>query len=75
MEAVNNRRSMLGLTKIASLTADTALDVGIADAGKGSNFNKQSALRDIKALSSAIEGLPDAGKPVVFEVLAGLREP
>ncbi|WP_375776714.1 AAA family ATPase [Bradyrhizobium sp. ma5] len=74
LDAANKRRNLLGLTAITSLTADTVLDVGIGDAGKVSDFNKQSALRDIKALSSAIEGISDAGKPAVSEILAGLAK-
>lgn len=74
LEAVNKRRSMLGLTEITSLTADTTLDIGIAGAGQVSDFNKQSALRDVKALSTAIEGLSAAGRPAVSEILADLTK-
>ena len=53
LESVNKRRKLLGLPEIAELTADTKLDVGLAAAASGSDFNKQSALRDLNALSDA----------------------
>jgi recombinational DNA repair ATPase RecF len=72
LEAVNKRRKALGLAEIVALTADTTLDAGLADAGKAVDFNKQSLLRDLKALISAIEGLPGAGTRAVSEICAGL---
>lgn len=52
--ATNKRREALGLAKIERLTADTSLDAGLAETGKPSDFNKQSALRDIAALTDAV---------------------
>jgi DNA repair exonuclease SbcCD ATPase subunit len=60
--AVNQRREALGLPKIEKLTADTKLDAGLAESGKASEFNKQSALRDLKALSDASGTFRDLGK-------------
>jgi recombinational DNA repair ATPase RecF len=74
LEAVNKRRQMLGLAEITLLAADTALDVGIAEAGKADTFNKQSALRDLKALANTVAGISEAGKRAASDVLAGLAK-
>ena len=58
MEAVNKRRKVLGLPEIAELTADTKLDAGLSATAKIPEFNKQSALRDLKALSDAAKAIP-----------------
>lgn len=62
LEAVNSRRKILGLPEIAELTADTKLDAGLSAADKAAEFNKQSALRDLTALSDAAKGFPDLAK-------------
>lgn len=72
LEAVNKRRKVLGLAEIVALTADTTLDAGLADASKAADFNKQSLLRDLKALISVIEALPGAGIRAASEICAGL---
>lgn len=51
LAAINKRRTILSLPKIPEMTRETALDVGLSDAAKTSDFNKKSALRDIKALT------------------------
>jgi hypothetical protein len=53
LEAVNKRRKVLGLPEIAELTKETKLDGGLITGGSTSDFNKESALRDIKALADA----------------------
>jgi DNA repair exonuclease SbcCD ATPase subunit len=62
LAAVNTRRTLLGLSSIAELTADTKLDAGLSDALKPSDFNKESALRDLKALADALKGISELGK-------------
>ena len=62
LEAVNQRRKLLGLPEIAELTADTKLDAGLSAAASRPDFNKQSALRDLNALSEAAKGFPGPGE-------------
>jgi len=62
LEAVNKRRKVLGLSELPDLTADTKLDTGLSAAAKMPDFNKQSALRDLKALSDSAKGFPDLAK-------------
>jgi DNA repair exonuclease SbcCD ATPase subunit len=59
LESVNKRRKLLGLPEIAELTADTKVDAGLSAAAKLPEFNKLSALRDLKALSDAAKGFLD----------------
>ena len=63
---------MLGLPEIAELTADTKLDAGLSAADKTPEFNKQSALRDLKALSEAAKGFPDLAKTEAAAIVADL---
>ena len=58
LEATNKRRAILGLPEIADLTADTRLDAGLAAGAAVPQFNKVSALRDLKALSDVAVALP-----------------
>lgn len=74
LEAVNKRRKVLGLANIAELTADTKLDSGLSAADKASDFNKQSALRDLKALSDAAKAFPDLAKEEAAAIVAGLAK-
>ena len=53
LQALNARRKILGLTEIAELKPDTKLDEGLAAGAKQSEINKQSALKDLKALADA----------------------
>jgi hypothetical protein len=69
---VNVRREALGLSKIDKLTADTKLDAGLSEAAKAPEFNKQSLLRDLKALSEAIVKIPDIGKDDASAILTGI---
>ncbi len=62
LAAVNKRREILDLPAIATLESDTELDSGITDSTSTPEFNKESALRDLKALSEAEAGLPELGK-------------
>ena len=74
LEAVNTRRKMLALSEITKLTADTKLDAGLSSAAKMPDFNKQSALRDVKALSDSAQGFPSLGKAQVDAILSGLAK-
>jgi AAA domain len=74
LEAVNKRRKMLGLPEIAELTADTKLDAGLAAAAKMPDFNKQSGLRDLKALSDAANKFPDLAKTEAAAILSDLAK-
>jgi ABC-type transport system involved in cytochrome c biogenesis ATPase subunit len=73
LKAVNQRRKLLGLTEIAELTPDTKLDAGLSGAAIRPDFNKQSALRDLNALTVAAEEFPNLAKAEVDAILAGLE--
>lgn len=72
LNAVNQRRKLLGLPQIAELTADTKLDAGLSAAVIRPDFNKQSALRDLNALAEAVKRFPDLAKAEVDAILADL---
>jgi DNA repair exonuclease SbcCD ATPase subunit len=72
--AVNKRRKILGLSEIEQLTADTKLDAELSTAAKLPEFNKQSVLRDIKALSDAASGFPELGKAEAAAIVADLTK-
>lgn len=58
LSAVNKQRKVLDLPEIQELTTETSLDTGLSEGAKASEFNKESALRDLKALTDA-QGFPD----------------
>src|SRR5262249_11769455 len=70
--AVNQRRTLIGLPEISELTADTKADVGLSAAASRPDFNKQSALRDLNALSDAAKGFPDLAKADAAGIVADL---
>ena len=70
--AVNQRRKLLDLLAIADLTADTTLDAGLSDTAKASDFNKESALRDLKALTNAVGGFASLCANEAGRITAGL---
>jgi hypothetical protein len=72
--AVNVRREVLGLPKIDKLTADTKLDAGLSEAAKAPEFNKQSVLRDLKALSDATVGMATLGKDDASAILTAIAK-
>ena len=72
LDAVNARRQALALPKIDKLTADTKLDAGLVEADKTPAFNKQSVLRDLKAISDATGAIQDLGKEEAASILSGL---
>ena len=51
LRAVNERRRLLGLPDIPTLTPDTAVNTGAEAAGQSTDFNKHSVLRDLRALA------------------------
>jgi hypothetical protein len=72
LEAVNQRRIILGLPEIADLTADTRLDAGLSTDAKVPEFNKVSALRDLKTLSDAAVGFPTLVKAEATAIVTDL---
>jgi DNA repair exonuclease SbcCD ATPase subunit len=72
LAVVNARRDALSLPKIEKLTPDTKVNSGV-ETGVGSAFNKQSVLRDLKALSDLVRTLPDLGKPEAAAILSGIE--
>jgi len=56
LESVNRRRKLLSLAEIGELSSDTTLDAGLSLATKVNDYNKQSSLRDVGALSDAEAG-------------------
>ena len=74
LEAVNKRRKVLDLPAIPELTADTKLDAGLSTTAKPSEFNKESALRDLKALAEAAKGFPDLASTESAAIIADLAK-
>jgi len=74
LKAANARRHVLGLASLTELTADTKLDAGLADTTKAPDFNKDSALRDLKALADAPKGFADLGKTEAASIVAELSK-
>jgi recombinational DNA repair ATPase RecF len=74
LKAANVRRQLLGLATLTELTADTKLDAGLADTPKVSDFNKESALRDITALSAAPKEFDGLGKTEVGNIVAEISK-
>jgi len=74
LAAVNQRREVLGLSTIATLTADTKVDQGVSEAARAPEFNKRSALRDITALTDASHAFPSLGKAHAADILAGISQ-
>ena len=72
LASVNRRREALALPAIERLTPETELDVGLSETAKAAEFNKQSAVRDLKAFSDAIPTLPDVGSAPISAILAGI---
>src|SRR5439155_12384226 len=65
-------RKLLGLPEIAELTGAPKVDVGLPAAASGPDFNKQSALRDLNALSDAAKGFPDLAKAGAAGIVAAV---
>jgi hypothetical protein len=74
IEAVNTRRKVLGVELIPALTADTKLDAGLTSEAGPPPFNKQSALRDLNALSEKFATFAEVGKSDCDGIIAGLKK-
>jgi hypothetical protein len=74
LESVNKRRKVLDLSEIDELTADTRLDTGLPGADRVSDFNKKSALGDLKALSDAAKGFPELARKEAEAILADITK-
>lgn len=74
LKAVNTRRQVLGLMLLTELTADSKVDAGLAEAAKAPQFNKESAVRDLRALVDAAKGFPDLAKVEVATLLGDLQK-
>jgi recombinational DNA repair ATPase RecF len=61
LDAVNMRRTLLGLAALPDLASDTKLDTGLAVSIKSSSFNKESMLADLEAFGNAVKELPADG--------------
>lgn len=71
LAAVNNRRMLLALPEIEGVTGETTLDAGLSDTAKVSGFNKESALRDLKALADAARGFATLCETETSQIAAG----
>jgi hypothetical protein len=74
---VNKRRAILGLAGIEQLEADTSVSAGIVEAAKRAApaVNKESALRDLKALRDEVEGgLGKGSKTAIAGAVEGLNK-
>lgn len=74
LEAVNKRRKVLELEALEKLSPDTKLDLGIDAGTKPAASNKQSALSDLSALSTAVEGLDGNAKQEAAAVVTALAK-
>src|ERR1035441_3459411 len=74
LEAVNQRRKVLGLPEMAEMTADTKLDAGWVETVEPPDFNIVSALRDLRAISEAAKGFPDLAKAEAGAIVADLEK-
>jgi recombinational DNA repair ATPase RecF len=74
LSAVNKRRSLLGLPNLLELTSDTKLDDGLTAAAKGQDFNKQSALRDLRSISDAVDNANTMAKAEAAAIVADIEK-
>jgi hypothetical protein len=74
LAAVNERRAVLALPAITELRAETKLDAGLSETAKPVEFNKQSALRDMKALAEAARGFPALASEEVGAIIASVKQ-
>lgn len=74
LAAANQRREILDLPAIATFESATELDSDITHKTSTPEFNKESALRDLKALSEAEAGLLDLGKAEAAAIVDDLAK-
>ena len=70
--SINLRRQTLGLSEITGLVPDTDFAAGILEASGDGGFNRNSALRDVKALRSAVADLATLCRDEVQSVVRDL---
>jgi hypothetical protein len=73
LDAVNKRRRVLNLAPLGELASDTNLAAGLSDISKMPDFNKESALRDLEALSVETKGFVEVATTEVKAMLADLE--
>ena len=71
LAAVNPKRKTLGLAEIWEFTAETNVNDGVMDSGAHA-FNKETALRDVDALTKAQEGFATLAQKETGDVLSDL---
>lgn len=69
LAAVNPKRKILGLPDIQDFTVDTILNAGVLESGSQPAFNKESALRDLTALTDARASFDSLAKTEVAAIL------
>ena len=74
LAAVNKQRKLLDLPEIAEVTVQTTLDAGLSETAKASDFNKESTLRDLKALTDAAGGFAALCASEAGQITAGLAK-
>ncbi len=74
LPTVNKQRKLLGLPELTELTAETTLDAGLSGTAKASDFNKESALRDLRSLKEASEGFLTRCDAEVGRITANLAK-
>jgi hypothetical protein len=72
--AVNVRRKILSLQLISELTADTKLDAGLSEATRPQEFNKSSAVRDLKAFTEVLHQFSALVKKNVEVIMGHLQQ-
>ncbi|MER2513246.1 MAG: AAA family ATPase, partial [Nitrosomonas ureae] len=77
LPVINKNREILGLDPIQELKKDTNLGEGVSKAGNTSKlaFNKESAQKDLSAITKTIEsGLDDTAKKALSDIVEKLIE-
>jgi energy-coupling factor transporter ATP-binding protein EcfA2 len=74
LESANKRRKTLGLKLLEDWTADTKLDEGLLKAATTPELNKESALRDVGALSAALATADTLAKVEAAKIVSDLAK-
>ena len=74
ISAVNEKRVLLGLEQIKTLSPDIHLDEGLDSSGASSRFNKELAITDINALKEFLGDLKELGTEDITAVLECIRK-
>lgn len=73
LRVVNEKRELLALPLLAHLRGDASLDAGLPDAVRAGEPDRESALRDLRALSGSLQAFPELVNPERTAILAGLE--